>query len=240
MKETCVGAYRVRLWKCAIEMFFSVACRLAFARATVHSEFIYLIFIKLLSFSVIYFSPQSFFLCLSLTLSLSFCHNSKYPVGQRCRLLVLVYLALGSIPLQAEVSHSSQSHKMWLVLTTALQGDRLIGLIASDRLGWTLQEDSSKSMLWIHPLLFCPFFLYGSLFAYFLLWTLSVSFSLPLSIVLPLSSYLSVFRLSIFFISHFCWLHICAWRARMHTNCKPSVKTKMPIFSVLPVFICQS
>lgn len=69
--------------------------------------------------------------------SLSFCHSSKYPVGPGCGLLVLVYLALGSIQLQAEASHSSQSHKMWLVLTTALQGDGLIGLIVADRLLWT-------------------------------------------------------------------------------------------------------
>lgn len=64
---------------------------------------------------------------------LSFCHYSKYPVSSACSLMVLVYLALGSIRLQAEASHSSQCHKMWLVLTTALQGDGLIGLIASDR-----------------------------------------------------------------------------------------------------------
>lgn len=66
--------------------------------------------------------------------ALSSCHSSKYPVGQGCGLLVLVYLALGSIQLQAEASHSSQSHKMWLVLTTALQGDGLIGQIVADRL----------------------------------------------------------------------------------------------------------
>lgn len=115
------------------------------SRATVHSLFIYLIFITLLSFTVLYSTPWSLPLRLSLTLSLSFCHNSKYPVGPGCRLLVLVYLALGSIRLQAEASHSSQSHKMWLVLTTALQGDGLIGLIASDRLGWTLYRKTAAT-----------------------------------------------------------------------------------------------
>lgn len=78
-----------------------------------------------------------FFPLPSHTFSLSFCHSSKYPVGPGCGLLVLVYLVLGSIQLQAGASHSSQSHKMWLVLTTALRGDGLIGLIVSDRLVWT-------------------------------------------------------------------------------------------------------
>lgn len=88
-------------------------------------------------YCVIFTSPVTFPLSHSHFFSLSFRHNSKYPVGPGCRLLVLVYLALGSIRLQAEASHSSQSHKMWLVLTTALQGDGLIGPIVSDRLGWT-------------------------------------------------------------------------------------------------------
>lgn len=87
--------------------------------------------------TVSHFPSLSLSLCHCLTHFLSFGHNSKYPIGPGCRLLVLVYLVLGSIRLQAEASHSSQCHKMWLVLTTALRGDGLIGLIASDRLGWT-------------------------------------------------------------------------------------------------------
>lgn len=77
--------------------------------------------------------------------SLSFCHSSKYPVGPGCGLLVLVYLVLGSIQLQAEASHSSQSHKMWLVLTTALQGDGLIGLIVADMLVWTRHRKTTAT-----------------------------------------------------------------------------------------------
>lgn len=81
-----------------------------------------------------------------------FRHSSKYPVGPSCGLPVLAYLALGSIQLQVEASHSSQSHKMWLVLTTALRGDGLIGLIGSDRACWTLRRKTRRnSMLRIHP-----------------------------------------------------------------------------------------
>lgn len=89
-----------------------------------------------------------FFSLLPHAVSLSFCHSSKYPVGPGCGLVVLVYLALGSIQLQAEASHSSQSHKMWLVLTTALQGDRLIGLIVADRLVWTQYRKTTATACW--------------------------------------------------------------------------------------------
>lgn len=150
-------------------------------------------YISLLSFIVSYCLPQSLSLFLSVTLSLSFCHNSKYPVGPGCRLLLLVYLALGSIRLQAEASHSSQSHKMWLVLTTALQGDGLIGLIASDRLGWTLYRKTAATACYGFILVvfffFHPFYSLF-LFSLFLLSSLSVSFSLPLSILLPVSLHL--------------------------------------------------
>lgn len=150
MKKACEGSYREKesreLCNGNDRSLVSVICRLALACSTVHSVFIYLIFIILLLFTASYSTPQSLSLHLSLTLSLSFCHNSKYPVGPGCKLLVLVYLALGSIRLQAEASHSSQSHKMWLVLTTALQGDGLIGLIASDRLGWTLYRKTAACL----------------------------------------------------------------------------------------------
>lgn len=56
--------------------------------------------------------PLSLFLCHCLTHFLSFGHYSKYSIGPGYRLLVLFYLVLGSIRLQAEASHSSQCHKM--------------------------------------------------------------------------------------------------------------------------------
>ncbi len=161
MKEACEGAYRESAWKCAMEMvvhlFLSPVSLLLQVPLYVLCSYTWF-FINLLPFIVSYSPPQSLSLGLSLTLSLSFCHNSKYPVGPGCRLLVLVYLALGSIRLQAEASHSSQSHKMWLVLTTALQGDGLIGLIASDRLGWTLYRKTAATACcgFILPFLF-PF-----------------------------------------------------------------------------------
>lgn len=147
-------------------------------------------------YCVVFPSPVTFPPSLSLTLSLSFCHNSKYPVGPGCRLLVLVYLALGSIRLQAEASHSSQSHKMWLVLTTALQGDGLIGLIASDRLGWTLYRKTAATACCGFILDFFFLFLFSlSLSICFFLTLIFVDLFLPLSILLPLSLYLAAFRL---------------------------------------------
>ena len=180
-----------------------VTCVLALASGTVHSLFIYLILIILLSFTVLYSTPQSLSPpSLALTLSLSFCHNSKYPVGPGCGLLVLVYLALGSIRLQAEASHSSQSHKMWLVLTTALQGDGLIGLIASDRLGWTLYRKTAVTacceFIFLH-------FLYGSLFVFVI--TLIFVNLFPPSFYLSLPSvfiFVSLYILSLIF----CLLHM--------------------------------
>lgn len=206
MKEACEGAYRERergsvQWKCLF------TCKLAPACVTVHSVIIYMILINLLSVIVSYSPPRSLSLCLSRTLSLSFCHNSKYPVGPGCRLLVLVYLALGSIRLQAEASHSSQSHKMWLVLTTALQGDGLIGLIASDRLGWTLYRKTAATACCGFILSFSFAFPFFS-FAHYLPFShshLRQSFSLPLSILHLLSLCLVVLTpsLSLNFISHF-------------------------------------
>lgn len=133
-------------------------------------------------YCVIFTSPLTFSLSHSHTFSLSFCHNSKYPVGPGCRLLVLVYLALGSIRLQAEASHSSHSHKMWLVLTTALQGDRLIGLIVSDRLGWTHYRKTTATACCGFFAIFCLLFFFPlSLSIYFFLTLISVNLFLPSS-----------------------------------------------------------
>lgn len=179
MKEACEGAYREGAWRYGCSPVL-VICKLAVAWAAAHIVFRYLIFIYLLLFIVSYSPlPYFFFLLHSHTFSLSFCHNSKYPVGPGCRLLVLVYLALGSIRLQAEASHSSQSHKMWLVLTTALQGDRLIGLIVSDRLGWTCYRKKTATACCG----FCHFlpFIFSSSVAFYLLFhpPIFVSLFLP-------------------------------------------------------------
>lgn len=161
-------------------------------------------------------TPHSvtFALSLSRTLSLSFYHNSKYPVGPGCRLL-LVYLALGSIRLQAEASHSSQSHKMWLVLTTALRGDGLIGQIASDRLG-TLQDDSSNSMLWIHP--------YRILILY-----LSLSLSLlPTLISVNLTPFVSITASVFMFMCH---QAVCMPNAYISCLCLHHLKARHKLYS---------
>lgn len=221
MKEACEGAYRERehgsvRWKCLF------TCKLAPACATVHSAITYMILINLLSFTVLYSPPCSLSLCLPLTLSLSFCHNSKYPVGPGCRLLVLVYLALGSIRLQAEASHSSQSHKMWLVLTTALQGDGLIGLIASDRLGWTLHRKTAATAC-------CGFILAFFLFLFSLL--LSICFFFALIFVnhlYPPSFYLTpfVFIFSCLFTKLYlflCLLHVCAQITQQQSNLNANI-----------------
>lgn len=217
----------------------SVTCRLSLTYTPVNSVFIYLIFIILLSVTVLYSTPQSLSHCLSLTLSLSFCHNSKYPVGPGCRLLVLVYLALGSIRLQAEASHSSQSHKMWLVLTTALQGDGLIGLIASDRLGWTLYRKTAATaccgfiLVFFSLLFFFPFFSVDPylLFSHsHLCQCLSQSLFLPHTLCLYI--WLSSDSFSLYFISHFfCLLHILAWQACIHTNYIANLKASVFSFT---------
>lgn len=129
-------------------------------------------------YCVIFTSPVTFPLSHSHFFSLSFRHNSKYPVGPGCRLLVLVYLALGSIRLQAEASHSSQSHKMWLVLTTALQGDGLIGPIVSDRLGWKCYRRTTATECW-------GFFLCGGGILNFLFYRSLFTFFTPVFSTLP-------------------------------------------------------
>lgn len=244
MKEACEGAYRERAWRCAVEMFFSpvfVTCGLPLTRATVHIVLIYLISIFFLPFIVSYFPPQSLSLRLCLTLSLSFCHNSKYPVGPGCSLLVLVYLALGSIRLQAEASHSSQSHKMWLVLTTALQGDGLIGLIASDRLGWTLYRMTTATAC-------CGFILavsdFSSFFKFFFT-ILCLPFSHPSFSIFSLLFSVFVFNClqTVFFlniISFFCLFHIQACQDCTCTNYIAAVKLRCQYCQFYPPLILQS
>lgn len=186
----------------------------------VHVPNIYLSFAV---YCVIFTSAVFFSLLHSHTFSLSFCHNSKYPVGPGCRLLVLVYLVRGSIQLQAEASHSSQSHKMWLVLTTALQGDRLIGLIVSDRLGWTCYRKKTATACCG----FCHFLPFSSSVAFYLLFHLppppifvSPFFSLPFSINTP-----SVLMFSC--------LRTVSLNLSAHTlHCRS--QTSMPILSGLP------
>lgn len=128
-----------RAWKCAMEM--DVHLLWSSVRSLLHGPLLILCSYNIYqSLCCLLCHTRRFNHCFFLpshTFSLSFCHSSKYPVGQGCGLLVLVYLVLGSIQLQAEASHSSQSHKMWLVLTTALRGDGLIGPIVSYRLVWT-------------------------------------------------------------------------------------------------------
>lgn len=236
MKEACEEACRERVWMCAMEMV--VHLFLLPVRLLLHVPH------YILSSYTWYLSIFCHLLCcislpshfLSHTLSLSFCYNSKYPVGPGCRLLVLVYLALGSIRLQAEASHSSQSHKMWLVLTTALQGDELIGLIASDRLCWTLYRKTTATaccgfILAVFSFFF-SFFLYCSPFAVFSLSSMSISFPLPLSILLPVSLHgiwLSSDCLSLNFISLFvCFIfklaYMCTIYKAAFLSCKVMLK----------------
>lgn len=164
MKATCDGAYRDHAWKCAVEMvihlcFCHLGARTCHCTYCVHKHDIYQ------SFAIychIPFPPVTFslahFLC-------HFATTANILLARAAGCCCWVYLALGSIRLQAEASHSSQSHKMWLVLTTALQGDGLIGLIALDRLGWTLYRKTTATacrglVLAIFYLFFVPFFLF--------------------------------------------------------------------------------
>lgn len=114
------------------------------------------------------------------------------------------------------------------MLTTALQGDGLIGLIASDRLYWTLYRKTAATACCGFILaLFC-LFLYRSLFAFFSLSSLSQSLS-P-SLCLCYSFRLSLYTLSPCFISKPVKL-VC----EKITYCSSS-QTLMPIFSVLPSY----
>lgn len=125
---------------------------------------------------------------------------------------------------------------MWLVLTTALRGDGLIGLIASDRLGWTSYRKTAArcgsllailyvllsffpSIVTLH-LLF-PHYRFASLFASFYLIN-SVFISSCLQTV-------CFFTLSHFFPTpdkYCCAVH------KLHC----SSQTWMPILSVFPSF----
>lgn len=163
MKEGCGGEHRRSVEVCAAHLLWSSVGSLRHGPLLILSSYnIYQSLCCLLCHTRC-LDRWVFFLLLLLlphAFSLSFCHSSKYPVGPGCGLLVLVYLVLGSIQLQAEASHSSRSHKMWLVLTTALQGDGLIGLIVADRPGLDTQQQQ-------HAVDFCHFLLYHSLLSAF-------------------------------------------------------------------------
>lgn len=203
MKATCDGAYRDHAWKCAVEMvihlcFCHLGARTCHCTYCVHKHDIYQ------SFAIychIPFPPVTFslahFLC-------HFATTANILLARAAGCCCWVYLALGSIRLQAEASHSSQSHKMWLVLTTALQGDGLIGLIALDRLGWTLYRKTTATacrglVLAIFYLFFCAFFFFfvhHALFAFFSLLSLSVHPTPPACFLLSYSLSLPVFMFS--------------------------------------------
>lgn len=211
MKEACEGAYGEKAWKCALEMVIHLFLSLVSLHVPQYILGSYSWYLSIFCHLLCHIPLPSHFL--SVSLSHFLCHfattaNILLAQTAGCRLLVLVYLALGSIRLQAEASHSSQSHKMWLVLTTALQGDGLIGLIASDRLGWTLYRKTRATACCGFILtVFCSFFpfLFSlSLSVYLFLTLIFVDFFLPLSLSLSssLSLYVAVFRLSLF-ISHF-------------------------------------
>lgn len=98
MKEACEGEYRQVAWKCAMEMDVQLfwSSELIVAWTTAYIVFTYLIFISPFVIYCVHFSNH-LALSHSHTFPLSFCHNSKYPVGPGCGLLLLAYLALGSI-----------------------------------------------------------------------------------------------------------------------------------------------
>lgn len=144
--------------------------------------------------------------------------------------------ALGSIRLRARASHSSQCHKLWLVLTTALQGDGLIGLIASERLGWTLNRKAAATVHCVSSSPFSTvcfshfffFFNWQFLAAVFLHFKFLSALLLLHPFILPsLAVYRANFKLSRSFSAlYFSLFQKLTSAAALHTNYRAKVKLK--------------